>query len=528
MNSELRIKNSIGALRAAVVASGFWLLASGFCFAQSGGGVSHGPWPSSGNGGNASTATNALSLVNFPSLTLSAHGIADGYSTISNNGAMFGIDTPNTSSCGIQEAINSLPIGPTKFFAGGGTLLFGSGTFYTTTTITNPASTNPFTIHFQGVGKTACGITYVGQSPADVIWWGRNTPTVTNASVNLGFYADDMWFASATNAITNIVELSGNRGSIEGGKINNCWFGFWPNMTNGYAVSFAGGQGVTTSVSKIAGQSNNLCPIYIDCIFDDKITIENCSFTYCDITWLAADHVSLLNNMFTACGGGGHYTLLGGSPYVPAVGFGSPVVQQNGNNIWNVRNNDFVECGGGYWVGGGGTHGVSSYEDSFENTGIAVINSAADSSPWVLINPSIHNGTTTNWTGFGGYHAINILAGGKVVNKIGNSPGGNDVWVRFLSGEFYGNQIQTGTNSATWYNGGGNGLTNTTTTCYTNTWSGYLSYVPANTNAAAHFDYWSTNGGTTDLSPVNVKTNSNGGGYIYRSQNNGYVWGASP
>lgn len=51
----------------------------------------------------------AADVVSLPWVTVSAVGIANGGSTITNGGANFGPDTPGTTTSGIQEAFNSLP-----------------------------------------------------------------------------------------------------------------------------------------------------------------------------------------------------------------------------------------------------------------------------------------------------------------------------------------------------------------------------------------------------------------------------------
>ena len=45
-----------------------------------------------------------------PYITVSSKGLANGLSEYFNDGADFGPDTPGTATCGIQEAINSLPL----------------------------------------------------------------------------------------------------------------------------------------------------------------------------------------------------------------------------------------------------------------------------------------------------------------------------------------------------------------------------------------------------------------------------------
>src|SRR5262249_28455611 len=71
---------------------------------------------SSGVNLSGSFAGNAMGLTNVPyqsvqgntAIVVSPNGIANGKSTIPNNGCPYGIDTPGTLTCGIQEALNAL------------------------------------------------------------------------------------------------------------------------------------------------------------------------------------------------------------------------------------------------------------------------------------------------------------------------------------------------------------------------------------------------------------------------------------
>src|SRR5262249_44449605 len=99
-----------------------------------------------------------------PVVTVSAIGLAAG-AAITNNGLMFGPDTPGTLTSGIQEALNSMAT-PTNVIgyrtnngvisritsdAGGGILQLGKGTFVCTAPIVLP-STNPVNLRIEGAG----------------------------------------------------------------------------------------------------------------------------------------------------------------------------------------------------------------------------------------------------------------------------------------------------------------------------------------------------------------------------------------
>ena len=88
-----------------------------------------------------------------PYVTVSAKGIANGLSTIINDGADFGVDTVGTTTSGIQEAINT-----------GNPVKLGAGNFVISNTITIPSHTV-----VDGMGEPLTNITYNGVNSAILI-----------------------------------------------------------------------------------------------------------------------------------------------------------------------------------------------------------------------------------------------------------------------------------------------------------------------------------------------------------------------
>ena len=196
------------------------------------------------------------SSASLPFVTVSAKGQANGLSNKKNDGLDYGPDTPGTLTCGIQEAINALPVAASATVSnqpGGGMLVFSPGTFIVQTNIVTPPRTNGFGLTFRGSALNACGLLFSNTVPMELL-------TVGNTSLLqlVTFKASDMFFASVTNACTNIVHLKGYNGSVgdfsSGGgigraSIERCWFGWWGALTNG---------GFTPSKVSSTSVTNNL------------------------------------------------------------------------------------------------------------------------------------------------------------------------------------------------------------------------------------------------------------------------------
>jgi len=254
-----------------------------------------------------------------------------------------------STTCGIQEAINALPQPTTPDKPGGGTILFGPGTFYTYNTIITPYLSNlAFTLDFEGCGMSACGITYIGAFTNDVLRIGY--PGTRNALI---FNMQHMWVASAVNGLTNVVYLNGPAivGNDSAGAgmaeayIRNCWFGYWPTMTNNNPF---------TPSSNPPNQKQNLVLLNINLNSDNIIAVENCTFQ-CGAVGVVftCDHGAMVNNTFQNIGFPGSVYTTNDWPantifaQGPAVVFKEPgdgLQVINDNKAWDLQDFTFVNC----------------------------------------------------------------------------------------------------------------------------------------------------------------------------------------
>lgn len=282
---------------------------------------------------------------------ISQYGSKLPFAIVTSNGVVSynGTNYTNSASttCGIQEAINLLPLPSSPQTPGGGTIFFGPGVFYTTETIVTPYISNmTFSLNFVGCGMTACGITYVGTQTNDVIRIGY--PYTRQATI---FNACDMWFASALNGLTNVMYLKGYQslansdagGGIAEAYIRNCWFGYWLTMTNRH---------MSPSLNP-SNQKQNLVLLNIECNSDNIIGVENCTFQCgaVGVSW-ALDHGKLKNNTFQNCGPDdtnptNDWPTASYFAQGPSIIFRQPqdgLNTQNGNQSWDIGHNNFINC----------------------------------------------------------------------------------------------------------------------------------------------------------------------------------------
>jgi len=201
-----------------------------------------------------------------------------------------------STTCGIQEAIHYLlqTNGPMR--APGGTIFFGPGTFWTSSTILIPGpdwGTNVVSINFEGSGKMASGITYSNSATNEVIYIAPSTNGIPAHVDTVNICFRNMFFSSEINACTNIIRIRGDLGgaaypvgSIESAIIDRCWF-------------FPGDVSTTRWYGNPSITNDSLIGINIDCCFNDQITIRDSTFTDldCGIAF-AADWGAIINNAF--------------------------------------------------------------------------------------------------------------------------------------------------------------------------------------------------------------------------------------
>lgn len=291
----------------------------------------------------------------------------------------------NSLTCGIQEAIDALPRSKDKTQPGGGTIVLSPGVFYTRANIHTPTDGFPFTLYLEGTGMTACGITYVGSEPQDVMTVG-----IPRSHIETLFGMHNMWMASAVNATTNILRLNGaatdyaSVGGVARAEIKFCWFGYWHSMTNHQ-------YGLTPASFSDGAVPHDLIGINVDCNYDDLIVIEDCSFNYINGIAVAADHASIRDNMFEHCGRT-QYLNSNRWPASSIFSVGAAITLKeptpplwNGNKSWVIEKNKFVNCLVGYCVQDGFNRPHLSSLDDFEN-GPAFTLLATTGSKWTFVN----------------------------------------------------------------------------------------------------------------------------------------------
>jgi hypothetical protein len=142
-------------------------------------------------------------------VTVSPTGIATGASTI-NNGAQFGPDTASTTTCGIQEAINSLPViaSTNTTLAGGGSLRLRHGVYVCTSQIIIP-NNFPFSLRIQGETGLTTVVNYNGATAQDFIITSNQVGDSGTMTLNLE--CEDVVFTyqpNHQNVIMNLGSLS--------------------------------------------------------------------------------------------------------------------------------------------------------------------------------------------------------------------------------------------------------------------------------------------------------------------------------
>ena len=248
-------------------------------------------------------ATNAAATVTASALavvTVSPKGIANGSSGVTNDGKMFGPDTPGTTTCGLQEAYNALPTSLKYNGDAGGTIQLAPGAFYITTGLNMPGlNSTAFNLYVEGAGLSASCIVYAGSTPSHALMIGQ--PNYGSA-MNVGL--SKLTIASCNNATTNIVWINGTydlakpgaTGGIASADVDRLWIGYWPSMTNN-----AGG--IFTPSGYPDNIKHNLIGLDVNLMFNNLIHIHDCQFSYCLVGLsISADHPSIEHNTFNFCG----------------------------------------------------------------------------------------------------------------------------------------------------------------------------------------------------------------------------------
>ena len=332
-------------------------------------------------GGSGSTATYTSSLFGTASWATSAKTASyalnggggnvvaqvscfpDG--TFSYNGIMY--NPAGSSTCGIQEAINMLPIASNYQTPGGGTIYFAPGIFYTSQSIVSPNTRYPFELQLFGAGIIASGIVMTGSNASGSVidFGGGNFGAHTGSCGDKSFHMRDMFVASDLNTTSSLVYIRGAGDNVSSASIatcvvEHCWFGYWHSMITQDGGTGEGGV-LTPCVNDDAYPFGSYVPVkhnLVGVTLDGNFT-NNCIFTDNEFTFLAVglslagDHLVIRDNVFLFIGRvhGVDNDWSWTSPYRIGAGI---VLQEstvntiegkffyNGNDNWRCQDNDFI------------------------------------------------------------------------------------------------------------------------------------------------------------------------------------------
>ena len=382
---------------------------------------------------NAANAIKFQALHGTVALTVSAKGIANGQSTVANNGADFGVDTPGTTTSGIQEAINALPVAQDVMHPAGGTIMLGPGIFYTTSNIHTPQNTNLYTLDIEGAGFQSCGITYVGTVTQNVMTIGSGRTNAFDYRNPVNFSMRNMWVASQLDGLTNLLMLNGIGGGVWRVNIEMCWFAPWQVMTN------------YNNFPDLSVHAN-LIPINVSINYGgDVVTINKCQFYDVAGVFWATDHGSMSDNFFGYCGRNNDWPVDSPFHLGAAITCGE-LALPNSNEDWSFHRNYFELCNAAYYIGANVAARPVSYEDGFESGG-TFVGVLTGGTKWTLINPQIHTPSLVHY----------LVANNLTLN--GSAPASVVQMIDFSKGTFNNGFTFSGPVSATSVSGDGSALT---------------------------------------------------------------------
>ncbi len=252
--------------------------------------------------GNGEALTN---LQNMVWKTVSARGIANGLSTLANDGKDFGPDTAGTTTSGLQEAIDSFPRGSgdsTNVYVA--VQLSGGTIFYTNNITYSNYLTHQFFL--KGVGMLGTRLVYAGTNVGTPLIWLRGGG-YPGASIGLPSYVnvEDMTLSSIycrTNVVLNVTNENYvvlRNLNVSGWKIETGedWFS---------TVDDDGGASYSYT-------TNGLVGAVLGNVNDGEVLVENCQFGFLAVGLHSlSDH--LFVNRFIGVMNGKNSGVLGGSP----------------------------------------------------------------------------------------------------------------------------------------------------------------------------------------------------------------------
>jgi hypothetical protein len=266
----------------------------------------------------------------------------------------FGPWTPGTTTAGIQEAVNSLPVAGQFYEAGGGVVHIGVGIFKLgQAVVMPPAVSNGFSLTIQGQGNVSSVLLATNTVPHSVF---KLEPNKVTNSITFQLY--DTLIAGVTNAATNLLHLDGrtywdgasyDHGRFARADIRRNLFAWWGTLTNR-----AGGgwniRGLTPDHANETDKPHNLTAIYYNNNLGDYAAISENQFTFVQGVVLANDHLIFTHNAFEGCGtwvpliGGASITNAWPDADPRATGAAAILGAQNANNdqAWDIGYNFFV------------------------------------------------------------------------------------------------------------------------------------------------------------------------------------------
>ncbi len=294
----------------------------------------------SSNSLSAASATNASIVTNSFVVRISSRGIANGTSTVLNDGANFGPDTVGTTTSGIQEAYDSFSKG-TNYgpYMQSMTMQFTEGTFFFTNTIT---ISNLYTsvITLEGASILGTTLVYAGSGAGinAIQYQGGDNPNVGSLDLPLQVVVRDMTISALTQQTNILLYVSGSSYTdIE--RINFTGWNVRTNQATGSGVSMF--PDVATIRPGLVGMvlTNNL---------SHNTTIKDCFFAGLAVGALVRDdHVAAGNLKFALIsswtGGGGTNVNLWPSNHIMSVGAG--IIRVAGyDSLWSYGHAYAAHC----------------------------------------------------------------------------------------------------------------------------------------------------------------------------------------
>jgi hypothetical protein len=206
-----------------------------------------------------STDTSLHAAVNF--VSVSSKGVANGQSSLVNDGAMFGPDTVGTTTCGIQEAVNTFAVGDLiDIPAGGGYIAFSKGIYVCSGQITIP-TTGAYNLKWIGCGKTNTVLKYTGTAAAFVTT--STESVVTPGGAALDIIIEDIGFITNQSSQTILLRLH----NLNECDINNCLFATAHVLTGGGAA-----------LNYVPYLTEAVGTVGVETIGDNQARFNGCSF----------------------------------------------------------------------------------------------------------------------------------------------------------------------------------------------------------------------------------------------------------